>query len=123
MHQIAAAPGPFGADPAWVAVILFVVTYLLVIADRINRSIIALTKSPVLTTPILESLRNADRNSAMALGFWVFGMRRNLRILTELRFRAWVKNSRGSLELRNGRATKTWLFTASYGSYPAQSFA
>ena len=32
----------FGADPFWVAIAVFALTYLLVITDRINRSIIAL---------------------------------------------------------------------------------
>src|SRR5882724_4541463 len=91
--------------------------------NAINLWIIGSTKSPVLATPIFESLRNADRNSAMALGFWVFGMPNILRILIGLRFRAWVKNNRGNLELRNGRAAKTGLLTASYGSCPAQSLA
>ena len=42
MHQIAAGPGLFGADPIWVAAIVFVLSYVFVIADRINRSIIAM---------------------------------------------------------------------------------
>src|SRR5437763_1438826 len=42
MHQIAAGPGLFGADPIWVATILFILSYVFVIADRINRSIIAI---------------------------------------------------------------------------------
>src|SRR5438067_11337154 len=42
MHQIAAGPGLFGADPIWVATILFILSYVFVIADRINRSIIAM---------------------------------------------------------------------------------
>src|SRR5207248_11102305 len=41
MHQIAAA-GTDGTAQVWVAVILFTLTYVLVIADRINRSIIAM---------------------------------------------------------------------------------
>jgi hypothetical protein len=37
----------FGADPFWVAIGVFALTYLLVIADRINRPIIALPTTPL----------------------------------------------------------------------------
>src|ERR1041385_5896815 len=37
-----AAPIIFGADPFWVAVAIFAATYLLIVTERINRSIIAL---------------------------------------------------------------------------------
>jgi Na+/H+ antiporter NhaD/arsenite permease-like protein len=71
MHQIAAAPGPFGADPAWVAVILFVLTYLLVIADRINRSIIAmLGAGAMIVSGVLsqdEAIRGIDFNTIALL--------------------------------------------------------
>jgi len=71
MHQIAAAPGPFGADPAWVAVILFVVTYLFVIADRINRSIIAmLGAGAMIVSGVLsqdEAIRGIDFNTIALL--------------------------------------------------------
>ena len=71
MHQIAAAPGPFGADPAWVAVILFVVTYLLVIADRINRSIVAmLGAGAMIVSGVLsqdEAIRGIDFNTIALL--------------------------------------------------------
>ena len=35
-------PVIFGMSPAWVAAIIFALTYALIIAERINRSIIAL---------------------------------------------------------------------------------
>src|SRR2546429_46675 len=41
-HLTSASSIVFGLSPAWVAVAIFVVTYLLVITERINRSIIAL---------------------------------------------------------------------------------
>jgi hypothetical protein len=46
-HVSAAAPVIFGADPFWVAIGVFALTYLLVIADRINRPIIALPTTPL----------------------------------------------------------------------------
>ena len=71
MHQIAAAPGPFGADPAWVAVILFVLTYVLIIADRINRSIIAmLGAGAMIVSGVLsqdEAIRGIDFNTIALL--------------------------------------------------------
>ena len=71
MHQIAAAPGPFGADPAWVAVILFVLTYLLVIVDRINRSIVAmLGAGAMIVSGVLsqdEAIRGIDFNTIALL--------------------------------------------------------
>src|SRR5207244_5338897 len=43
MQQVStSAPAMFGADPFWVSIAVFALSYLLVIADRINRSIIAL---------------------------------------------------------------------------------
>src|SRR6266851_5633628 len=89
----------------------------------ISRSIIIWTRSPALAAPILERLRNAERNNAIALGLCVFGTNKSRRMLIGLRFKACVRTSRGSLEFRNGRTEKTLLFTASYGSYPAQSLA
>ena len=37
----------FGADPFWVAISIFALTYPFVIADRINRPIIALPTTPL----------------------------------------------------------------------------
>src|SRR5438067_9937435 len=61
MHQIAAGPGLFGADPIWVATILFILSYLLVIADRINRSIIALLGAGVMVVSGVLSQDEAIR--------------------------------------------------------------
>src|SRR5436309_3088762 len=79
----------------------------------ISRSIIGSTRSPVLATPILESLRNAERNSAIALGFCAFGTSNSRRRFIGLRLKVCVSTSRGIFELRNGRAAKSRLFTAS----------
>ena len=71
MHQIAAGPGLFGADPIWVATILFVLTYVLVIADRINRSIIAmLGAGAMIVFGVLsqdEAIRGIDFNTIALL--------------------------------------------------------
>jgi Na+/H+ antiporter NhaD/arsenite permease-like protein len=71
MHQIAAGPGLFGADPIWVATILFVLTYVLVIADWINRSIIAmLGAAAMIVCGVLsqdEAIRGIDFNTIALL--------------------------------------------------------
>jgi Na+/H+ antiporter NhaD/arsenite permease-like protein len=71
MHQIAAGPGLFGADPIWVATILFVLSYVLVIADRINRSIIAmLGAGAMIVSGVLnqdEAIRGIDFNTIALL--------------------------------------------------------
>src|SRR5438105_14685979 len=60
-----------GTEPMWVATILFVLTYLLIIADRINRSIIAMlgagamVVSGVLTQE--EAIRGIDFNTIALL--------------------------------------------------------
>src|SRR3954465_6999699 len=48
MNQISAPATLFGADPFWVAIVVFALTYVLVITDRINRSIIALLGAGVM---------------------------------------------------------------------------
>src|SRR6266702_7794104 len=64
-------PALLGADPFWVAMVVFVLTYLLVIADRINRSIIAMlgagamVVSGVLTQD--EAIRGIDFNTIALL--------------------------------------------------------
>ena len=35
--QVSAAATVFGADPFWVAIAIFALAYLLIVADRINR--------------------------------------------------------------------------------------
>ena len=66
-----AAPAIFGADPFWVAVAVFALTYLLVIADRIDRSIIALLGAGVMVvTGVLsqdEAIRGIDFNTIALL--------------------------------------------------------
>ena len=71
MHQIAAGPGLFGADPIWVATIVFVLSYVFVIADRINRSIIAmLGAGAMIVAGVLsqdEAIRGIDFNTIALL--------------------------------------------------------
>src|SRR6185436_9897255 len=70
-HVSAAAPLIFGADPFWVAIGVFGLTYLLVIADRINRSIIALLGAGVMVVcGVLsqeEAIRGVDFNTIALL--------------------------------------------------------
>lgn len=61
----------FGLDPAWVAMAIFVLTYVLVIAERINRSIIALLGGGVMIISGLlsqeEAVRGIDFNTIALL--------------------------------------------------------
>jgi Na+/H+ antiporter NhaD/arsenite permease-like protein len=70
-HVSAAAPVIFGADPFWVAIGVFALTYVFVIADRINRSIIALLGAGIMViTGILsqdEAIRGIDFNTIALL--------------------------------------------------------
>jgi len=70
-HVSAAAPVIFGADPFWVAIGVFALTYLMVIADRINRSIIALLGAGIMViTGVLsqdEAIRGIDFNTIALL--------------------------------------------------------
>lgn len=70
-HVSDAASVIFGADPFWVAMTVFGLTYLLVIADRINRSIIALLGAGVMViTGVLtqdEAIRGIDFNTIALL--------------------------------------------------------
>jgi len=70
-HVSAAAPVIFGADPFWVAIGVFALPYLFVIADRINRSIIALLGAGIMViTGILsqdEAIRGIDFNTIALL--------------------------------------------------------
>jgi Na+/H+ antiporter NhaD/arsenite permease-like protein len=66
----------FGTDPFWVAIAIFALAYLLVIADRINRSIIALLGAGALiVTGVLsqdEAIRGIDFNTiALLMGMMV----------------------------------------------------
>ncbi len=72
MHQVGAtAPAIFGADPFWVAIAVFALTYLLVIADRINRSIIALLGAGIMVVSGVlsqdEAIRGIDFNTIALL--------------------------------------------------------
>ena len=70
-HPVAASAVIFGWSPAWVATGLFVVIYLLIIAERLNRSIIAflgaglMVISGVLTQN--EAIRGIDFNTIALL--------------------------------------------------------
>jgi Na+/H+ antiporter NhaD/arsenite permease-like protein len=72
MHEVSAtAPAMFGADPFWIAITVFVLTYVLVIADRINRSIIALLGAGVMVVSGVlsqdEAIRGIDFNTIALL--------------------------------------------------------
>ncbi len=72
MNQVStAAPAMFGADPFWVAISVFALTYLLVIADRINRSILALLGAGVMVVSGVlsqeEAIRGIDFNTIALL--------------------------------------------------------
>jgi len=72
MHQVSATtPAMFGADPFWVAITVFALTYVLVIADRINRSIIALLGAGVMVVSGVlsqdEAIRGIDFNTIALL--------------------------------------------------------
>src|ERR1051325_5588274 len=66
-----AATTLFGGDPFWVAVGVFTLTYVLVIADRINRSIIALLGAGVMVVSGVlsqdEAIRGIDFNTIALL--------------------------------------------------------
>jgi Na+/H+ antiporter NhaD/arsenite permease-like protein len=101
MHQVSAtAPAMFGADPFWVAITVFALTYLLVIADRINRSIIALLGAGVMVVSGVlsqdEAIRGIDFNTiALLTGMMVLvaiarrcGMFEYLAVWSAQKFRA-----------------------------------
>src|SRR5437763_8707553 len=72
MHEVSgAAPAMFGLSPFWVAIAIFALSYLLVIADRINRSIIALLGAGALVVcGVLsqeEAIRGIDFNTIALL--------------------------------------------------------
>src|SRR5437016_4426110 len=72
MQQVStSAPAMFGADPFWVATAVFALTYLMVIADRINRSIIALLGAGVMVVSGVlsqdEAIRGIDFNTIALL--------------------------------------------------------
>jgi Na+/H+ antiporter NhaD/arsenite permease-like protein len=72
MDQLTSASSiMFGLSPAWVAVAIFAVTYLLIITERINRSIIALLGAGLMIlTGLLtqdEAIRGIDFNTIALL--------------------------------------------------------
>src|SRR6266446_6487911 len=72
MQQVSAStPAMFGADPFWVAITIFALTYLLIIAERINRSIIALLGAGVMVVSGVlsqdEAIRGIDFNTIALL--------------------------------------------------------
>src|SRR5690348_17740871 len=71
MQQIAAATALPGGETVWVATILFVLTYLLVVTDRINRSIIALLGAGLMIIAGVltqeEAVRGIDFNTIALL--------------------------------------------------------
>src|SRR5258707_2211333 len=72
MQQVSASTtAMFGADPFWVAIAIFALSYLLVVADRINRSIIALLGAGcMVVSGVLsqdEAIRGIDFNTIALL--------------------------------------------------------
>src|SRR4051812_44703320 len=71
MNQISAPATLFGADPFWVAIVVFALTYVLIITDRINRSIIALLGAGIMViSGVLtqqEAIRGIDFNTIALL--------------------------------------------------------
>jgi Na+/H+ antiporter NhaD/arsenite permease-like protein len=73
MHEVSggAAAGLLGTDPFWVAIAIFALAYLLVVADRINRSIVALLGAGALVVSGVlsqeEAIRGIDFNTIALL--------------------------------------------------------
>jgi len=71
MHEVSAPASLFGADSFWVAIVIFALTYALVITDRINRSIIALLGAGVMVlSGVLtqeQAIRGIDFNTIALL--------------------------------------------------------
>src|SRR5436189_6242350 len=72
MQQVSGAAAVlFGADPFWVAVAIFALTYLLIVTERINRSIIAmLGAGAMIVSGVLsqdEAIRGIDFNTIALL--------------------------------------------------------
>lgn len=71
MNQISAPALLLGADPFWVAIVIFTLTYVLVVTDRINRSIIALLGAGVMVVSGVltqeEAIRGIDFNTIALL--------------------------------------------------------
>jgi Na+/H+ antiporter NhaD/arsenite permease-like protein len=71
MNQMSAPASLLGADPFWVAIVIFVLTYVLIVTDRINRSIIALLGAGVVVVSGVltqeEAIRGIDFNTIALL--------------------------------------------------------
>ena len=71
MNQMSAPAALLGADPFWVAIVIFVLAYALVVSDRINRSIIALLGAGVMVASGVltqeEAIRGIDFNTIALL--------------------------------------------------------
>jgi Na+/H+ antiporter NhaD/arsenite permease-like protein len=71
MNQLGAPATLFGADPFWVAIVVFALTYVLIITDRINRSIIALLGAAIMVVSGVltqqEAIRGIDFNTIALL--------------------------------------------------------
>jgi len=71
MNQMSAPASLLGTDPFWVAILIFVLTYVLVVTDRINRSIIALLGAGVMVVSGVltqeEAIRGIDFNTIALL--------------------------------------------------------
>ena len=50
MHSEAGTPLLFGWDPLWVSTIIFVVTYVVIVTERVNRAIVSLLGAGLMIT-------------------------------------------------------------------------
>jgi len=71
MNQMSAPASLLGADPFWVAIVIFALTYVLIVTDRINRSIIALLGAGIMVVSGVltqeEAIRGIDFNTIALL--------------------------------------------------------
>jgi Na+/H+ antiporter NhaD/arsenite permease-like protein len=71
MNQMSAPASLLGADPFWVAIVIFALTYVLVVSDRINRSIIALLGAGIMVVSGVltqeEAIKGIDFNTIALL--------------------------------------------------------
>ena len=71
MNQMTAPASLLGADPFWVAIVIFALTYVLIVTDRINRSIIALLGAGIMVVSGVltqeEAIRGIDFNTIALL--------------------------------------------------------
>ena len=71
MNQMSAPASLLGADPFWVAIVIFTLTYVLIVTDRVNRSIIALLGAGIMVVSGVltqeEAIRGIDFNTIALL--------------------------------------------------------